>query len=131
MVYMKCPAFSRPQVAKPLDLSHLMYSWGSVGPARSGISLRYSRYWLEFDAARDWFVIYGLCRKVVNGKSRIELPFCLSAASYSKSKYANMVPILMIFALDERCRDLIPSPESSYTLSDGVAPGLTRIKDLV
>jgi len=37
----------------------------------------------------------------------------------------------MTFAVDERCRDLIPPSESSYLLSDGVAPGLTRLKDLV
>ena len=119
---------------KAPNLWDLMNSWGSIGPAGSGISLRYSRYWLEFDAARDWFVIYDLCREVVNGdfqNSRINLSFCLSAAAYGKSKYAEIVPVLMIFALDDRCRDLIPPPESSYTLSDGVAPGLTRLKDLV
>ena len=125
---------TRPSLDRKLsNLWDLMNLWGSVGPAGSGISLQYSRYWLEFDAARDWFVIYDLC-KVVNGNtpnSRIELSFCLSAAAYSNSKYADMVPILMIFALDERCRDLIPPPESSYSLLDGVTPGLTRLKDLV
>jgi hypothetical protein len=96
--------------------------------------MRYSRYWLEFDAARDWLVICDLCRKVVNGNSqnsRMELSFCLSAAAYGKSKYADIVPFLMIFALDERCHDRIPPPETSYTLSDGVAPVLTRLQDLV
>jgi hypothetical protein len=38
------------------ELWDIMDSWGSLGPAASGISLRYSRYWLEFDASRDWFV---------------------------------------------------------------------------
>jgi hypothetical protein len=116
------------------NLWDLMNSWGSVGPAGSGISLRYSQYWLGFDAARDWLVIHDLCRKVVNEntqKSRIELLFCLSAAAYGISKYADMVPVLMIFALDERCRDLIPPQESSYIFSDGVVPRLTRLKDLV
>jgi len=116
------------------NLWDLMNSWGSVGPAGSGISLRYSQYWLGFDPARDWLVIYDLCRKVVNEntqKSRIELLFCLSAAAYGISKYADMVPVVMIFALDERCRDLIPPQESSYILSDGVVPRLTRLKDLV
>jgi hypothetical protein len=116
------------------NLWDLMNLWGSVGPAGSGISLRYSPYWLEFDAARDWLVIYDLCRKLVNGKSqnsRIELSFCLSAAAYGKSKHTDMVPVLMVFALDERCRNLIPPPETSYTLSDGVAPELTRLKNLV
>jgi hypothetical protein len=126
---------ARPSLDRKLpNLWDLMNSWGSVGPAGSGISFQYSRYWLEFDAARDWFVIHDLCRKVVNENiqnSRIELSFCLSAAAYGNSKYADMVPIVIIFALDERCRDLIPPPESSYLLSDGVVPGLTRLKDLV
>jgi hypothetical protein len=125
----------RPSLDRKLpNFWDIMNSWGSVGPPRSGISFRYSRYWLEFDAARDWFVIHDLCRKVVmenTQNSRIELLFCLSAAAYGKSKYADMVPIVMVVALDERCRDLIPPPESSYFLSDGVAPGLTRLKDLV
>jgi hypothetical protein len=76
----------RPSLDRKLpNFWDLMNSWGSVGPARSGISFRYSRYWLEFDAARDWFVIYDLCRKVVmenTQNSRIELLFCLSAAAY-------------------------------------------------
>jgi hypothetical protein len=126
---------ARPSLDRKLsNLWDLMNLWNSVGPAGSWISLRYSRYWLEFDAAQDWFVIYDLCRKVANGNSqnsRIELSFCLSAAAYSKSKYADMVPVLMIFALDERCRNLIPPAESSYTLSDGVSPGLTHLEGLV
>lgn len=126
---------ARPSLDRELpNFWDLMKSWGSVGPAGTVISLRYSRYWLEFDAARDWFMIHDLCRKAVNENaqnSRIELSFCLSAAAYGNSKYANMVPIVIIFALDERCRDLIPPPESSYLLSDGVVPGLTRLKDLV
>jgi hypothetical protein len=126
---------ARPSLDRKLpNLWDLMNSWRSVGPAGNGISFRYSRYWLEFDVARDWFVIHDLCRKVVNENtqnSRIELSFCLSAAAYSNSKYAYMVPIVMVFALDERCRDLIPPPESSYLLSDGVVPGLTRLKDMV
>ena len=126
---------ARPSLDHKLpNLWDLMNSWGSVGPAGSGISFQYSRYWLEFDAARDWFVMHDLCRRVVNDNtqnSRIELLFCLSAAAYGNSKYADMVPILMIFALDNRCRDLIPPSVSSYMLSDGVVPGLTRLKDLV
>jgi hypothetical protein len=111
-----------------------MSSWGSVGPASSEVSLRYSRYWLEFDATRDWFVIYDLCRHAVNGglpSMRIELSFCLSAAAYSKSKYSDIIPFFMAFALDERCRYLSPPPDLSYTLSDGVAPGTCVSKTLV
>jgi hypothetical protein len=111
-----------------------MNSWRSLGPADGGISLRYSRYWLNFDAPRDWLVIYDLCRNPLNGNlrnARIELSFSLSAAAYSKSKYADIVPYIMVFALDERCRDLSPPPDTSYTLSDGVAPSLAQLNGMV
>lgn len=45
----------RPSLDRNLpNLWDLMSSWGSVGPADSGISLGYSQYWLKFDAPRDW-----------------------------------------------------------------------------
>jgi hypothetical protein len=123
----------------PLDCSlpnlwDLMSSWDSVGPASNEVSLRYSRYWLEFDAAHDWFVIYDLCRRAKNEdvrKSRIKLSFCLSAAAYSKSKYSNTVPFFIAFALDECYRYLSPPSDLSYTASDGVAPKFGYLKDLV
>ena len=113
-----------------------MCSWGSLGPASSDVSLKYSRYWLECDVARDWFSIYNLCRRSVTGNvpsrnSRIKLSFCLSAAAYGKPRFANIVPILIIFALDHRFGNRSPPPERSYTLSDGVAPERTRLKVLV
>ena len=112
----------------------LMRSWGSVGPASSELSLRYSRYWLKFDAARDWLVMYDLCRQAVNGglrSMRIKLSFCLSAAAYSKSEYSDIIPFFIAFALDERCRHLSPPPDLSYTLSDGVTPALANLENLV
>jgi hypothetical protein len=112
----------------------LMCSWGSLGPASSDVSPGYSRYWLKCEVARDWFVIYNLCRRAVNGNlrnSRIQLSFCLSAAAYSKSRFADIVPILTIFALDHRCGDLSPPPEDSYTLSDGVTPEHSHLEVLV
>ena len=117
----------------------LMCSWGSLGPASSEVSLKYSRYWLECDVARDWFSIYNLCRRSVKGKlsrgnvrkSRIKLSFCLSAAAYGKPRFADIVAILIIFALDHRFRKCSPPPERSYTLSDGVAPERTRLEVLV
>ncbi|KAI0283264.1 hypothetical protein BC826DRAFT_1110222 [Russula brevipes] len=113
------------------DLWDMMNSWRSLGPADGGISPRYSRYWLNFDASRDWLVIYDLCRNALNGNlrnNRIELSFSLSAAAYSKHKYADVVPFITVFALDERCRNLSPPPDTSYTFSDGVAPSLTQLK---
>ena len=112
----------------------LMNSWGSVGPARSGISLGYSQYWLKFDAPRDWFVIYDLCRHAANGSlqsMKTKLSFCFPAVTYSKSKYSDIIPFFVAFALDERCHALSPPPDPSYTLSDGIAPRFARLENLV
>ena len=119
------------------NLWNLMCSWGSLGPAGSEVSLRYSRYWLKCDVAQDWFVIYNLCRRALNEdlqNSRIKLSFSLSAAAYSKPSFAGIVPVLIVFALDHRCKNLNPpreGPERSYTLSDGVAPDRKRLEVLV
>jgi len=116
------------------DLWDLMSSWDSIGPSISVVSLRYSRYWLNFGASRDWLVIYDLCRSATNEgerKSKIKLCFSLSAAAYSKSKYKDMIPFITVFALDKRCRDLSPPPERSYMLSDGLAPRLAHLEDLI
>jgi hypothetical protein len=126
---------SRPSLDHGLPkLWDLMSSWGSLGPASSNVSLCYSRYWLEFDATRDWFVIYNLCRSAVNGgplRMKIELSFCLSAAAYSKSEYSDIIPFFVAFALDEGCRSLNPPTDISYTLSDGITPVLVRLENLV
>ncbi|KAF8492828.1 hypothetical protein F5888DRAFT_1857202, partial [Russula emetica] len=109
----------------------LMSSWRSLGPASGEVSLRYSRYWLDFDAEQDWFVIYNLCRHAVKGSMKIGLSFCLSAAAYSNSKYADIIPFFVALALDEGCCELCPPPEPPYTLSDGVTPEPTRLVNLV
>ena len=49
----------------------------------------------------------------------------------SKSKYSGIVPFLVVFSLDKRCRTLNPPSDRSYSLSDGVAPDVERLKDLV
>ena len=132
---------------KSPNLWDLMNSWRSVGPSDnnfspratsnfsdSKISLRYSRYWLRFDAARDWFVIYDLCRHAGNGNGRnlkIKLSFSFSAAAYGKSKYKDIVPFLAMFALNEACRDLDPPPDRSYRLSHGLAPELTNLQNFL
>jgi hypothetical protein len=118
-----------------LGLWDLMSSWRSLGPASGEVSLRYSQDWLKFDAEQDWFAIYNLCRHAVKGGLRsmkIGLSFCLSAAAYSNAKYAdNIIPFFIALALDERCRELSPPPELSYTLSDGVTLERTRLENLV
>ena len=122
------------------DLWDLMKSWGSVGPLGGGkISLRYSRYWLEFDAARDWFGIYDLCCKTINRNHenlrslKTTLLFSLSAAAYGQYKYSDIIPIVSIIALDERCQNLGPPLDShdSYRLVDGVSPEITYLERLV
>ena len=120
--------------SKLSNLWGVMNSWGSIGPARSGISLGYSPYWFKFDAARDWFVIYDLCRHAVNEGHRsmkIKLSFCLPAVTYSNSKYSDIIPFFVAVALDKRCRFLGPPQDLSYTLSDGVAPSFAYLRDLV
>ena len=112
----------------------LKRSRGSAVPSSGEISLRYSRYWLDFDAAQDWFVIYNIYRYVINGglpRIRIGLSFCLSAAAYRKSEYSDVIPFFMASALNERCRYLSPPAYPSYTLSDGVAPNQANLEDLV
>src|SRR6266404_1298993 len=42
-----------------------MRSWRSLGPADEGLSLRYSRPWLNFDAARNWLRLYDLCQEAL------------------------------------------------------------------
>ncbi|KAI0296907.1 hypothetical protein B0F90DRAFT_1744138 [Multifurca ochricompacta] len=111
-----------------LKLWDKLNSWGSLGPASNEVLLSYSRYWLNFDAPRDWFAIYDLCRQAENGVHGFrDTRFTF----YGKSEYAEIVPVIMAFATDGRFRDLSPPPESSYTLSDGLSPELARLKDLI
>jgi hypothetical protein len=116
------------------ELWDLMNSWDSLGPAGSKISLRYSRYWLKFDAARDWLAIYDLCRKSANRSRRdlkIELSFSFSAAAYGRAKGSNITHFLIIFALDERFRNLNPPSDPSYALSQGVNPDGTHLERII
>ena len=120
----------------PPQLWDLMNSWQLLGPASRGISLRYSRYWVEFEPRRDWLAIYDLCRNSVNRNRRdlsIELSFSLSAAAFSLSRRRdmNVIPFIIIFALDERCRNFSHPPNVFYRLSDGRAPQLTHLRALI
>jgi hypothetical protein len=116
------------------NLWDVMTSWHSLGLPDNNVSLRYSQYWLKFDAARDWFVLSELCRKAATGglrNSKIEMCFSLSAAAYSKSKYSVLVPFLIIFSLDQRFSDINPPSRRSYTISHGITPALTHLERVV
>jgi hypothetical protein len=118
----------------PSDLWNLMTSWNSIGPALSEITLQYNPYWLNPNAARDWFMIYDLCRKSAKQNRQnlqIRLTFSLSAAAYNNYKDSNIIAFLVIFALDERCHDLSLPQHLSYNLSDGLTPELTRLENMV
>ncbi|KAH9036254.1 hypothetical protein EDB84DRAFT_1588067 [Lactarius hengduanensis] len=108
-----------------------MQIWRSLGPGETKISLRYSRYWLTFSAAKDWLGIYDSCQKALNGDpqdSRVRLAFSLSAASFSGTSYANVIPLILIFATDTRFRDLTRPSPSHYDLSDGTYPDHARLE---
>jgi hypothetical protein len=102
-----------------------MQSWKRLGVAETAISLRYSRSWLAFNAAKDWLGIYDLCLEALNHypqDSKIRLAFSLSAARFSGTNYADIIPLILIFATDTRFRDLVRPSPSHYDLSDGTHP---------
>ncbi|KAH9164496.1 hypothetical protein EDB89DRAFT_2077996 [Lactarius sanguifluus] len=112
-----------------------MQSWRSIGPARKQISLRYSRYWLTFDAAKDWLGIYDICQEAAlyhdPQESKIKLAFSLSAASFSSSDRADIVPLVLIFATDQRFFSLTHPPTPHYELSDGTQPDRARLQSMI
>ena len=111
-----------------------MQSWQSVGPTEKGIFLRYSRYWLTFDASRDWLGIYDICQEALrrdHQKSKIKLAFSLSAACFSRSEYADVIPLILVCATDTRLRNLTRPPPSHYELSDGTYPDHERLANLM
>ncbi|KAH9051484.1 hypothetical protein EDB87DRAFT_1582498 [Lactarius vividus] len=115
------PCFFR----KCTELCDAMKSWKSVGPAKKDISLRYSRYWLTFNAAEDWLGIYDICQEALNcdpQESKIRLAFSLSAASFSGIDYADIIPLVQICATD---------PKPHYELSDDTGPDHTRLETLM
>ncbi|KAI9432130.1 hypothetical protein H4582DRAFT_2062144 [Lactarius indigo] len=108
--------------------------WRSLGTAGTRISLRYSRYWLTFSAAKDWLGIYDSCQKELNcdpQDSRIRLAFSLSAASFSGTCSANIIPLILIFATDTRFHDFTRPSPSHYDLSDGTYPDHARLVNLI
>jgi hypothetical protein len=127
------PCLSRKSPASGLWKE--MQSWGSLGPAGKGISLRYSRYWLSFDAAKDWLGIYDICRRALNcddpQDTKIRLAFSLSAARFSGTKYADIMPVILIFATDTSFRCLKRPLASHYVLSGGTYPDQERLLNLV
>ncbi|KAH9059214.1 hypothetical protein EDB87DRAFT_1684972 [Lactarius vividus] len=118
---------------KLLKLWDVIRSWKSLGPAEKEISLRYSRYWLAFDVAKDWLRIYDICQEALNRNSqdsKIWLAFSLSAAIFGGSN-VNIAPLFLIFATDTRLRGLTRPPPSHFKLSDGVYPDHTQLAKLM
>ncbi|KAH9030130.1 hypothetical protein EDB85DRAFT_2247266 [Lactarius pseudohatsudake] len=119
---------------KSLKLWDTMQSWKSIGPAGNGVSLRYSSYWLTFNAAKDWLKIYDICQEALYcdpRDSRIKLAFSLPAASFSGTNHADILPLILIFATDTRFRDLTRPSELHYVLSDGTYPDRARLVKLM
>ncbi len=119
---------------KWLNLWDEMQLWRSIGPAHEHISLRYSRYWLTFDASKDWLGIYDICQEALYRdpqESKIKLAFSLSAASFSSSDRADIVPLVLIFATDRRFRGLRHSSTPFYELSDGTDPNRARLQSMI
>ncbi|KAH9040265.1 hypothetical protein EDB83DRAFT_2228304 [Lactarius deliciosus] len=126
------PCFSESR--KFFNLWDTMQSWKSLGPAEKEISLRYSRYWLTFNAPKDWLGIYDSCQEALNGDpqdSKIRLAFSLSAASFSGSDYADFIPLIQILATNTRLRGLTRPSPSQYELSDGTYPDRARLVNLI
>ncbi|KAI9432020.1 hypothetical protein H4582DRAFT_2084141 [Lactarius indigo] len=119
---------------KLLKLWDVMQSWKSLGPAEEAISLRYSLYWLTFNAMKDWLEIYDICQEALDydpQDSKIRLAFSLSAASFSGTDYADIIPLILIFATDTRLRGLTHPPPSHYELSDGTHPDRARLANVI
>jgi hypothetical protein len=109
--------------------------WKSVGPAREDISLRYSRYWLDFNIAQDWMGIYSLCCEATSFNRqdlKMTLAFSLAAASFSQPGYRDVLPLIQIFAMDARCQGHRPplEPQYQYTLSH-TSPDLAHLVTLI
>ena len=126
---------NRPSLSRTSPmLWDTMQSWQSIGPAEKGISLRYSRYWLAFNAPNDWLGIYDICREGLRHYpqgSKIKLAFSLSAASFSRSEYADVIPLILVFAMDTRLGGFTRPPPSHYELSDGTYPDHERLANLM
>jgi hypothetical protein len=115
-------------------LWRLMESLELLETAGSGISPRYSREWFSLMALSNWFSLYNLCRMVTNPSRknlRIQLSFSLSAAAYIHPEFSYIVAVIMILALDGRCRHLSPPPQRFYRVSDGLNPEITRLKQII
>ncbi|KAH8992972.1 hypothetical protein EDB92DRAFT_2113981 [Lactarius akahatsu] len=111
-----------------------MQSWKSLGPGEKEISLRYSQYWLTFSATKDWLGIYDSCQEALNGDpqdTKIMLAFSLSAASFSGTDYADIIPLILIFATDTRLQGLTRPSPPHYDFSDGTYPDHARLVGLI
>jgi hypothetical protein len=118
---------------KWLNLWDEMQTWESIG-SNNEISLGYSRYWLSFEAAKDWLSIYDLCQEALScdpQEVKIKLAFSLSAASFRGFDRAEIVSLVLIFATDPRFGRLTHPPASYFQLSDGTSPDRARLESMI
>ena len=119
---------------KWLKLWKKLRSWRSIGPSNGQMSLRYSRYWLSFNVAKDWLSIYDICQEALScnpQEVKIKLAFSLSAATFSGFDRAEIVPLVLIFATDPRFGRLTPPPAPYFQLSDGTSPDRARLASII
>jgi hypothetical protein len=119
---------------KWLNLWEQLRSWGTIVPSNRQISLRYSRYWLSFDVAKDWLSIYDICQEALScnpQEVKIKLAFSLSAASFSGFDRAEIVSLVLIFATDPRFDRLTHPPAPYFQLSDGTSPDRARFESMM
>jgi hypothetical protein len=116
-------------------LWHFMESLEPItNSGSSGISPRYGTEWSSLKALSSWLTLYNICRMATNPSRRnlrIQLSFSLSAAAYIQPEHSYILAVIMILALDGRCRHLNPPPQRVYRVSDGLNPELTRIKSMI
>jgi hypothetical protein len=104
-------------------LMEVFKQWGCISESDHGLSLSYSREWLDRDLAGTWISLYRLCHRCLRDKDRYRLEFSLSAMAYNCSaEYRNLLPTILAFATVSRFHTLSPPSSSHYDLADGFAP---------
>ncbi|KAG9102907.1 hypothetical protein FRC06_000826 [Ceratobasidium sp. 370] len=113
------------------DLVSQMESWGNVDGPSPDLNLTYSSGWLSLTLSSSWITLYNLSRQLTTMGNRYRLSICLATATYSGRLPQNLVPVLVIFAVNPAFQHLTPPTHTSYQLSDGYGPTKGRIQALI